>query len=212
MPAHAGAWIAPEGGQEIWTSIVGEREGVSFVESSGYIEGPVAEHTSVVFAPWIEQNYDTVEGWRGEATFGAKRALYRSEGGSVVAVQAGALWISHPNEGCGEGGAELRLLAGRGIGRTGFFNAEAATRALEGGCESDRLDLTIGYRPSENWMAMGQIFLDAPRQGDETVRAQLTLVRFSPGGQALQIGLRTRLDGGAEEAAIVVGLWGRTDD
>jgi hypothetical protein len=82
--------------------------------------------------------------------------------------------MSHPNEGCSEGGAELRWLGGRSFGQTSFVNVEAATRALEGGCEGQRLDLTAGYRPGENWLAMGQIFLDAPQDGEETVKAQLT--------------------------------------
>lgn len=211
LPAYAGAWVAPEGGQEIWTSVVGQREGVSFFESSGYIEAPVGERTSFVITPWMEQNGDSYEGWRGEATVAAKRAIHRSEGG-VVALQAGALWVSHPWGKCGEGGVEVRALAGRNIGRTGFANVEAATRALEGGCESERLDLTIGYRPGQNWLAMGQVFVDMPRAGDETVRTQFTLVNFRPSGRAIQFGLRTRIDGGAQEAAFVLGLWGRIAD
>ncbi|MBC7767505.1 MAG: hypothetical protein H7124_01825 [Phycisphaerales bacterium] len=211
LPANAGAWIAPEGGQEIWTSVVGEREGLTFYETSTYWEAPLSGRTSLVTSPWIEQSYDTDEGWRAEATIGAKRVVYRDDR-NVVAVQGSGLWVSHPNERCGEGGAEVRVLGGRGFGRTGFANVEAATRALEGGCESERVDLTLGYRPTENWLAMGQVFVDHPRAGDETIRAQLTLVHVRPSGRAIQIGLRTRIDGGAQEAALVIGLWGRPGD
>jgi len=211
-PAAAGAWIAPAGGQEIWTSVAGERDEQSFYETSAYWEAPVGDELSVVAAPWLEQNYDTVEGWRAEAVVGLKHAVLR-RGPLVMAVQAGAVWESHPDLGCSEGGAELRWLGGLSIGAGGFVNVEAATRALEGGCESERFDLTLGYRPNERWMGMAQLFVDAPRGGEEAfVKAQFTLVRFGDSGRGLQIGLRARLDGGVQEPALVIGLWGRPGD
>jgi hypothetical protein len=213
-PACAGAWIAPEGGQEIWTSVAGERDGLSFVESSAYWEAPLGADTSIVATPWMEQNYDTADGWRAEAVVGLKRAVFR-EGPVVAAVQGGAFWASHPPDGCDEGGGELRVLAGAsftGRARQAFVNVEAATRALAGGCQSDRVDLTVGYAPRQNWLAMGQVFLDAPHEGEETIKAQLTLVHFRRDGSGVQIGLRSRIDGGAEEAALVIGWWGKQDD
>lgn len=207
----AGAWIAPEGGQEIWTSVAGERAGLSFFESSGYLEAPLSHNNSIVAAPWVETNYDTMDGWRAEATLGLKHALHRDDD-SAVAVQAGALWISHPQEGCSEGGVELRWLAGRNLGERSFLNLEAAARALEGGCEGARLELTAGYRPSARWLGMAQVFYDGPLDGDESLKAQLTLVRFSESGRAVQIGLRTRIDGEAPEPAIVLSFWGRPGD
>ncbi len=210
MPARAGAWVAPES-QEIWTSVVGERADQSYYESSGYWEVPLDGENALVATPWVEQNYDTLDGWRGEAVLGLKHAVRRTERGAI-AIQGGALWVSHPNEGCGEGGVEARFLAGRSIGRRSFANVEAATRALEGGCGGERLDLTIGHRPSENWLAMGQVFLDAARDSDESLKAQLTFVRFSRNGRGIQLGLRARLDGDDAEPALVVGFWGRPDD
>lgn len=213
-PAYAGAWVAPEGGQEIWTSVAGERDGLSFVESSSYMEAPLDERSSLVAAPWIEQNYDTVDGWRGEAVVGLKRTVFR-EDNIAVAVQGGAFWDSHPAEGCEEGGGEFRVLGGTSFttfGQNGFFNVEAAVRGLSGGCQSERVELTAGYRPRENWLAMGQIFADAPHEGDETVKAQLTITYFRRNGAGVQLGLRTRIDGGSEEAALVLGLWGRPGD
>lgn len=208
-PAFAGAWIAPEGGQEIWTNVAGERDELSFFETSAYWEIPLDDDTSFVAAPWLEQNYDTYDGWRGETTLGAKRALFRGDH-MAMAVQAAALWVSHPEEGCSEGGAELRWLGGSSLPDLGaFVNVEAATRALEGGCGGERLDLTAGYRPNERWLAMGQVFLDAPRDGEESVRAQFTLVRFGDSGRGLQIGVRARVDSEDHEPAIVLGLWGR---
>jgi hypothetical protein len=36
MPAQAGAWIAAEGGQEVWSNVVGERNELRFYETSAY--------------------------------------------------------------------------------------------------------------------------------------------------------------------------------
>ncbi len=211
-PAAAGAWIAPVGGQEIWTNVAGERNETSFYESSAYWEVQLEAQSSIVVAPWLEQNYDTIDGWRAEAVVGVKRAIIRGQD-FVMALQAGALWVSHPpDDACSEGGAELRWLGGLSFGEGGFVNLEAATRALDGGCESDRIDLTLGYRANDRWLAMGQVFLDAPREGDERVQAQITLVRFGDNGRGLQFGIRARVDGEASEPALVVGLWGRPGD
>ncbi|MEZ5962051.1 MAG: hypothetical protein R3C30_16755 [Hyphomonadaceae bacterium] len=209
-PAAAGAWVAPEGGQWITSTVLGEREDETYYsEASAYLEVPVRPDTSFVVAPWVESNQYAENLWRAEAVAGVKHAFYRSDD-NVLAIQAGALWVSHPDEGCSEGGAEVRFLGGHSAseGRM-FFNVEAAGRALSGGCEGGRLDLTAGYRPGDNWLAMGQIFLDTPVEGDDTVKAQLTVVRFGRTGRGIQVGVRARIDGGALEPALVIGLWGR---
>lgn len=205
-PASAGAWIAPEGGQEIWTNVAGQRDGLAYYESSAYIEQPIGEQTSIVLAPWVEQNYDTTDGWRGEATVSAKHVVLRYDD-TIVAIEAGALWSSHPSAGCSEGGAEARVLMGRPVGERAFVNVEAATRALEGGCESQRLEITAGYRAGRDWLALGQVFFDAPQDGQESVRAELTLVHFGRTGRGFQLGVRARLDGDDAEPALVLGVW-----
>lgn len=211
-PATAGAWIAPDGGQEIWTNVVGERDDLSYFESSAYWEAPLASSVSFVAAPWVEQNSDTLDGWRAETTLSLKHAVYRGEK-STMALQAGALWVSHPLPDCGEGGVEARWLGGRSVGDAGFINLEAASRALEGGCGGERAELTLGYRPHEDWLAMAQVFVEAPRDDSEDiVRAQITLVSFGENGRGIQFGLRTRIDGGDAEPAFVLGLWGRPGD
>jgi len=190
------------------TTVIGTREEVSFFESSALWEIPLGDNDSVVAAPWIEQNYDTPDGWRGEATLGVKHTLMRG-GTGVMAVQAGALWMSEPPLGCGDGGAELRWLGGLSLERGAFVNLEAATRALAGGCGGERIELTVGYRPAENWLGMAQLFMDEPRLGEEILKAQLTVVRFGENGRGIQAGVRARIDGGGEEPALVIGFWGR---
>lgn len=211
-PANAGAWIAPEGGQQIWTNALGEVDGAEFFETSVYWEVPVGENNAFVVAPWLQTRDDIVQPWQAEATLGFKRAFYR-EGDNVMALQAGAVWLSHPSVECGEGGSELRWLGGRSLSDTGAFaNVEVASRAFDGGCGSERVDLTAGYQPAEGWLVMGQVFFDAPHEGDEVTKAQLTVVRFGSEGAGLQIGLRARVDGGDAEPALVIGLWGLPGD
>ncbi len=212
-PAAAGVWVAPEGGQSITTSAVGEREnGGYYYEGSIYFEAPVRAESSLVVARWFETDPSQSDGDRIEATFSAKHAINRSDN-EVIAVQAGALWVSDPSESCSEGGAKLRVLGGRSFsGGRGFFNAEGAERALSGGCEGSRIDSTAGYRPAENWLAMGQVFVDFPVEGDDSIKAQVTIVRFDHRGHGWQIGLRARIDGEHAEPVIVVGLWGRPRD
>ncbi len=212
-PATAGAWVAPEGGQDITSSVVGQRaDGSVYYEGALYVEEPLGQNTSVVFAPWVETDPARGDGERIEATFTVKHAIYRS-GDNVVAVQTGGLWVSDPGEGCGEGGAEVRVLGGHSYsdGR-GFINVEAAARALSGGCEGGRAELTVGYRPNERWLGMGQVFLDSPVDGDPSAKAQISLVGFDRSGRGWQIGLRARIDSEDIEPAIVIGLWGRPRD
>jgi len=205
--AEAGAWPAPEEGQQILTTAVGVRDGYGVFESSAYWEAPVAPATSLLIAPWSEAAPDLESGWRGEAVVGVKRAVFRDDE-RVMALQGGLYWRSDPPADCGEGGVEARWLGGRSFGRSGFANLEVAGRALDEGCPSIRLNLSAGYRPRENWLAMGEIFYDAPREGDESLKIQLSLVRFGDDGGGIQVGFRSRLDGNAE-TALVIGLWGR---
>jgi hypothetical protein len=165
----------------------------------------------VVFTPWVEQNSDTADGWRGEAAVGYKRGFSIGER-SVAALQASALWVSHPDVDCGEGGLEVRGLAGRSIGQRGFVNVEIASRRLEGGCGGERIDLTLGHRPGDDWLMLAQVFVDdagGPREG---VKAQLAIARFGSNGRGLQLGIRARLDGDDAEPAFTVSLWRRPWD
>jgi hypothetical protein len=155
----------------------------------------------------MESNYDTEDLWRADATLGGKQTLFRDED-TAMAVQAGALWISHPGQGCGEGGAELRWLGGQAFEDGAFLNIEAAARVLDGGCAGQRIDITAGRRFAGNWLALGQVFFDAPHEGEDSVKAQISLVRFGENGRGRQLGLRARIDGEAPEPAIVLGFWG----
>lgn len=211
--AHAGAWVAPKGGQSIFNAVVSERNDAAVYESSTYIETPINDRWSVVAVPWGEYDQSNLEEpSRGETTFGVKRALIRDERGAM-AIQVSALWVTNPQEGCSEGGVEARWLGGLNLPRRAFVNLELAGRALDGGCGGGRADLTYGLQPNDHWLVMGQVFADAPLDGEETFKAQFSLVRFVRDGRlGVQLGARVRLDGEAPEPALVLGVWRRPGD
>lgn len=190
--------------------MVGQRaDGVTYSETADYWEAPIDARTSLVFTPWIESANDIDRGQRGEAVVGIKRLIFR-DGGTALAMQAGAFWKSEPGEGCSEGGVELRFLGGTSSASGDrFINVELAGQALEGGCGGEKLDVTFGYHPTPHWMGLAQIFADSPQDGDESVKTQLTLVHFGDKpGHGVQIGVRARLDGGDAEPAVVMAFWG----
>ena len=204
--ANAAAWIAPIDGQEIWTNTAGHRGGLSFYETSGYLEAPLTHNDSVVISPWLIQDYSDETGWRAEATIAAKHVIARSDH-TITAVQAGALWVSDPPAHCEEGGAEVRALGGMNLPHNSFINAEVAERVLSGGCTDQRVEITAGMHAGRHWMGLAQVFVDGPQYGDETVKAQLSLVHFDNHGRGIQLGIRNRIDGGEDELALVLSFW-----
>ncbi|MBL8551202.1 MAG: hypothetical protein JNJ73_14540 [Hyphomonadaceae bacterium] len=206
--ATAGAWIAPEGGQSIFTMTYRETETTRVAEGDLYLEYPVHRRWSLVAHPRFETGAASESGWRGDAEVGAKAAIAQGRN-TVAALQAGALWRSEREGECGAAGGEVRALAGAGSGLgggSGFVNAEAALRVYGGGCQRQRYELTAGYRPSDSWLALGQTSIEADRDGEAVVKAQTSIVRFF-GGAGLQLGVRVRLDGEEREPALVLGLW-----
>lgn len=213
--AHAGAWIAPEHGQSIDNAAVTSREDGAVYEVSAYIEVPIAARISTVATGWGEwAAADATAGSRSEATLAVKYAILRTEH-AAMAVQAGAIWNINPNEGCSEGGAEVRWLGGMNLPNRSFANLEIAARGLEGGadCLGSRMELSLGRQFNSRWLGMGQAFVDSPLDGDDSVKVQASLVRFGADGRrGIQFGIRARLDGGAPEPALVLGLWRRLGD
>ena len=219
-PAAAGAWVAPHAQTIVTTSVgVHEEDSANFLdestyyESAVYYEAPVGRRTAIVSSVWGEWDERNDEESRGEATVGVKRVLRRS-GSQVMAMQASALWVSQPEFAeCSEGGAELRVLSGYVFANgSGFLNVESSSRFLGGGCVGGRLDISAGYRPSPNWLAMGQVFYDSPIVADDTVKAQFSIVRFDRSGRGWQIGVRATLSGEDAAPALVLGLWQSSRD
>lgn len=209
-PAIAGAWVAPEQ-QFITTSFYGELEDETAFEASIYNERPIERETSVVATTWFTRDITQQSTFRGEASLGLKQQIFENDDW-VVAAQGSALWQSEPGPDCGEAGGELRVLAGRSLSERTFLNTEVALREYGGSCGATRFDVTAGWRPNSRWLALGQVFYDAPDQGEEVIRAQVTLVRFLNSGRGIQIGVRSRIDGEADEVMLVLGSWGRRGD
>lgn len=209
--AQAGAWIAPEDGQDIFTLTHGQDAFGGYQTETDYFwERPLSRRFSLVAHPRMESGAAYMDGWRADADLGVKAAFLRGDDGAA-AVQAAAVWRSDAEPGCAEMGGELRLMGGmsRGWGaRSAFINLEAATRLHGGGCSRQRLDLTAGFSPHEDWLGLAQTFADFSPDGEAVIRTQASVVRFGEGRRGLQLGLRLRLDGDAREPAIVLGWWG----
>ena len=80
--------MRPSTVKQFLTTTAGRREGVTYHETSGYLEAPVTPNDSLVVSPWLVQ--DASKAWRAEATIAAKHVLTHT-GHTVTAVQAGAL-------------------------------------------------------------------------------------------------------------------------
>ncbi|MFT3726550.1 MAG: hypothetical protein QM759_01825 [Terricaulis sp.] len=182
----------------------GRRDGVTTYESTAYLEQRFTENDSLVFSPWTEENAALIS--RSEATFGVKHVLTRSDH-TVTAVQAGAVWVSEPPQHCEEGGAEVRFLGGVNLPRDTFINVEVAERILSGGCTDQRVEITAGAHHGPHWLGLAQVFVDGPEYGDESVKAELSLVHFDNKGHGVQVGVRGRVDGGDDELALVLAFW-----
>lgn len=203
-PAHAGAWVAPEGGQEISQFTFGLRDEQPFSESDYFLELPISGRTAFVAQPRLAFSGDAYEA-SGEVAAGLKMAVVRTPR-VAGAIQAAALWRSETIDGCGAEGVEVRSLGGLSS-EDRFYNVEAALRLHSGGCFRQRLEFTAGHRPDDNWLLMGQAFLDADPDGGATIKAQASLVRFGGWADGLQLGLRFRIDGDDREPALVLGWW-----
>lgn len=208
--AAAGAWSAPPGGREIWTTVDGVRGGQAFSENEIYLEQRIKPGWAGVAQPRVEfgpaYRSDQPNGWRGEAGVSLKRAVLERDG-LALALQAGPTWSSGPAPGCAEGGAEARVLAGASRPEA-FVSAEAALRAQGDGCARGRFDLTGGWRPRPLWLGLAQVFLDQDLEQGAAVKVQMSVVKFERSGAALQLGVRFRADSdGPGERALVISTW-----
>ncbi|MBI1187005.1 MAG: hypothetical protein GC206_06675 [Alphaproteobacteria bacterium] len=204
--AEAGAWMALEGGEQIVAITLGERDAFAVSEADVYLELPMNRRFAFIAQPRFSYSEETSqEPFQADVAAGVKAQLYRGPW-AAAAVQASGVWRNEPEElSCGQGGGEVRALAGVSAPRS-FYNIEAAFRLQSGGCARQRLEATAGFRPNDRWMAIGNTFLESTATGQNSVKAQASVVRFGPAG-GLQIGLRFRLDGDRREPALVLGWW-----
>lgn len=205
-PAAAGAWLAGEEGQSINTVVFGRREDEGFVERQYYVEERVSDRFAMVIRPLVASGSfyggSTV---RAEGELGLKAAVFRGRN-AAVSLQAGAIANSDWMTRCWYGG-ELRGMGGLSFGGgRGYVNAEFGTRRLNGGCRAHRLDVSTGYRFLRYYNGVFDAFAYAA-EGERTVlKIQASILQASF-QRSLQIGVRTRVDGGPSETALVFSLW-----
>lgn len=148
----------------------------------------------------------------------------------AVAAQAGPLYGVDADGGCAGAGGEARVGVGRsfgvGLGRgversvgliagrarrlrpgSMFGAVEFAYRA-QGGCAHALREATIGYELERKWLLLAQAFDDRNLHGTETVKVQISAVRFRR-TRGVQVGVRVRVDGADPEPAFIIGVWRR---
>lgn len=136
----------------------------------------------------------------------------------AVAVQGGALYAdgsaaddapptARP---CVGPGGEGRIAIGRGQARgdRGAFAALELAYRAQGGCAAALTEATIGYKLEAKWLLLAQAFQDHDLHGTETVKVQVSAVRFRR-ARGVQIGIRCRVDGAEAEPAVIIGVWRR---
>lgn len=203
--AHAGAWQVADEGQTISAVALSESAQTPALDLDIMVEQPLTKDWSTVTQTRVEANGF---GAATEIMGAMKRSWAVPSWNGAVALQAAGLWTDGPDLACTGAGAEARVLAGGAARNTPLFvNLEAAYRGHAGGCGHWRGDATIGYRPSERWLTLGQLFYDADVHASDTIKVQVSAVRFLRGRHGVQIGVRARIGAAAAEPALVLAWW-----
>lgn len=116
----------------------------------------------------------------------------------------------------GQGRADLeaRLLLGRSAAtRRGeiFTDLQIARLRRSGLADETRLDATLGFRPSRNWLVMTQTYAgktDSRLQKARWIKAEMSVVR-NLGDWSVQAGWRQTLSGRAvaKDGGLVIAVW-----
>ncbi|MCC5996970.1 MAG: hypothetical protein JJU18_11455 [Oceanicaulis sp.] len=173
-PAEAGAWTRARGetlliSTQTWQRLDGAPGGIaqSKAESALYVEYGWRDHVTLVGRAALQSIDRThLDSWQGlgGAEAGVRLRLYR-QGPWAASAQVSAS-VRTPGENrfnaaLGEGGGdtELRLLAGRSIGRSAFIDVQGAWRRRPGETADEwRLDVTAGTHIWGGLRVMGQSF------------------------------------------------------
>ena len=161
----AGAWLAPEGGQEIFTTRVGERER-DVRSTKARLLGDAVRRRHVGGARAVGGDQLRHRGWLARA----RRRRRASAPSFAMTKRHGAagrraLGLAS-DDGCGEGGAEAAL-AGRPLlwRDRAFVNVEAAARALERRLRGRARRYHRRLPPRRELAGHGASLLRCPRRG-----------------------------------------------
>lgn len=145
-------------------------------------------------------------GAEGDGSILVKRA-FGGVDGWAAALSAGAVYSAYG--GCVGQGGEARAALGRTFGPSrrpaGFASFEAAYRAA-GGCGGLKTEFTIGYRPEHKWLLLAKAYGDRAVHGTDTLKVQVSAVRFGP-RRGIELGVRVRVNGGDPEPALIASVW-----
>ena len=156
---------------------------------------------------------------RGPVELGLRYAVFKGER-TVAAVYVGAAEAGvgrnagYASPGKGGVDAEVRILLGRSIAVRRaelFVDIQVARLRRPDLADENRLDATLGFKPTQSWLLMTQIYagetVSRPvRSG--WIKTETSVVR-SFGAWSLQTGWRQTLTGRevARDGGAVVGLW-----
>lgn len=192
-----------DAGQDIYSLAHYESPDGPVTEAGGFVEGRLSEAWAVGGTTYIEVRPAET---RSEAGAFVKRAIW-ADGPLMAAAQAGAVWSDAGFGACAGTAGEAAALIGAGWAR-GFASLELGARGLgPEGCAGARGTASLGFRPGERTLILGQAFYDEARDGATTTKLQVSAVLFAGNGWGLQAGARARVDGEEAEPALTLGLW-----
>ncbi|WP_419251650.1 hypothetical protein ACN2C6_09845 [Caulobacter sp. ErkDOM-YI] len=156
---------------------------------------------------------------RGPVELGLRYAVLKRPR-TVAAIYIGAAEpgvgrnAGYAAPGQGEVDLEARLLLGRSVTtRRGeiFSDLQLARLRRSGLADETRMDATLGFRPTRNWLVMAQTYAgeaDARPRKSSWVKAELSVVRGF-GAWSVQAGWRQTLAGReiARDRGAVLGIW-----
>lgn len=231
----AGAWPMPKGQTQVIAKVerqsaeqvfdadgavrdLGRREDET---ASVFVEHGVTDRLTLQARAGLTRGRDpfvSYEG-RGPVELGLRYTVLKRPQ-TVAAIYVGAAEpgvgrnAGYAAPGQGELDLEARLLLGRAVTtRRGeiFSDLQLARLRRSGLADETRMDATLGFRPTRNWLVMAQTYAGEaaarPRKSS-WVKAELSVVR-SFGAWSVQAGWRETLAGRqiARDRGAVLGIW-----
>ncbi len=238
-PAHAGAWTQHKREGLLLTSISSHwlrapgGSNMRKLEYSFYSEYGLTSRVTLVGRLALQSLEDIRVSGDDEVFTNALWAVGGTQAGVRVRLASHGPWVlsaqglrtfqsggenrTNTRFGLGGGDIELRLLAGRSIGRDSFVDLQVARRQKSGGEGHEwRVDATAGTALTDRWRIMAQTYsqrsaASTGRVGYAGHRAQLSLIYDVPAGFSVSVsalGTVSRRNVADERAALVT-VWRR---
>lgn len=206
--AHGAAWMMPD---QLIVGAMAKEQGDDLQGEVGYYyERGISPTIGVASRGFVSSKSDFAapgrRTWAGQTALTGKLRLL-SGPHTAAAVELGPVYTFDKDRDCRGLGGTLRGLAGASLGPA-FVNLEAAYVARTPECIHAQYQIDTGVQLGERWQAIGNVFTNRNYNGGYSANAQLSLLRRARSGDALQLGVRWRLDRVAgENPGIVIGWW-----